>query len=815
MIKVLGKKDAFILSTSHTTYCFRVTDTLHLEHLYYGASLGDAEKLDENDILTMAEKKEFEEGNMVVYDADHKNCTLENMCLEMSSYGKGDIREPFIEVTHNDGSTTCDFLFEKAEITGTKEAFATLPGSYFTEEKSGETASADAAASMSHLTVTLKDKQYDLTLELHYYVYEDCDVICRSAKLLNHGKHAVKIGRLMSSQLDFDDAGYIVRTFTGAWAREMQRSDTPLNAGTFVNSSFTGSSSNRANPFVMLHRPETSEKSGLCYGLNLVYSGNHYECAQVNAYGKTRVVTGINPQNFSFVLRPEEAFEAPEAVLTCSDQGYSGVSHQMHAFVREHIVRGKWKHKPRPVLLNSWEAAYFDINENKLIKLAKAAKEVGVELFVMDDGWFGRRNDDAHSLGDWQENEKKLPSGLSGLAKAINNLGLDFGIWVEPEMISVNSELYEKHPDWAMAVPGKPHSEGRNQRILDLCNPDVCEYVIESMEKVFRSAHISYVKWDMNRIFSDIYSPYLAKHALEGADQNDGSVQGETAHRYMMGLYRIAKTLTEEFPDILFEGCAAGGNRFDLGIMCYFPQIWGSDNTDAICRAHIQEGISYGYPMSAVSAHLSSCPNHQTLRDVGMDTRFAVALFGIFGLECNLSDMKKDTLEELAAMIALYKEWRDVLQGGDFYRGRSGGNIHEWTCVSKDQKKAVGMLLQEMVTPNMQFEKYTASGLNPEYKYHFYNITRKYDIRKFGDLINTAAPIHVKQDSVLHNVIAKFVTMPGESEDTVTSGQVLMTAGIKLKPAYSGTGYNENTRYFQDFCSRLYFMEVVDNETKL
>lgn len=854
MIRRLENINAFILSTKNTTYCFRVTDTGHLEHLYYGVSLGDPAALSKDDLMAMAEKKEFEEGNMVVYDARHKNCTLENMRLEMSSYGKGDIREAFVEITHADGSRTCDFLFEKAEVTYEKQPFQTLPGSYFTEENG--ILAGDDVSRYSHLRLTLSDKNYDVSLQLHYYVYEDCDVICRSAKLINQGSNAIRVDRLMSSQLDLEDSGYLVRTFTGAWAREMHLSDTLLKAGTFVNSSYTGTSSNRANPFVMLHKEGTGEKTGLCYGLNLIYSGNHYECVQVNAYGKTRVVAGINPQGFSFRLQAGEALEAPEAVMTCSGSGFSGVSLSMHAFIREHIVRGAWQKKPRPVLLNSWEAAYFDINESKLLKLARAAKEAGAELFVMDDGWFGERNDDAHSLGDWQPNEKKLPNGLAHLADAVNAIGLDFGLWVEPEMVNTNSRLYKRHPDWAMAVPDKPHSEGRNQRVLDLCNPDVCKYIIKSMTKVLGSANISYVKWDMNRIFSDVFSPYLAhleeqegypaekkkgystgqeeKHPtgqaeMDPADGNAeqtaalpvkiggtgknpferGSLQGETAHRYCMGLYRIMRTLTKKFPDILFEGCAAGGNRFDLGILCYFPQIWASDNTDAICRAHIQEGISYGYPMNVLTSHLSSCPNHQTLRQVSLDTRFAVAAFGVFGLECNLVDMKKEELSEIAELIRLYKQWREVLQTGDFYRGRSAG-IHEWTCVAKDKKRAVGMLMQELVTPNMQYEKYTPSGLNPAYRYHFYNIGKRHDVRKFGDLINTAAPVHVKQDSLLHNVIAKFVTMPGEVEDYVISGQVLMNAGVMLKPAYAGTGYNENTRYFQDFCSRLYFMEAVE-----
>ena len=470
------------------------------------------------------------------------------------------------------------------------------------------------------------------------------------------------------------------------------------------------------------------------------------------------------------------------------------MSQNMHHFVKECIVRGRWKNKIRPVLLNSWEASYFDINESKLLKLAKAGKDVGIELFVMDDGWFGKRDDDKSSLGDWHVNRKKLPNGVEGLCKKVNDLGLDFGIWVEPEMVNVDSELYRAHPDWVMDIPGKPHTEGRNQRILDLANPEVVDYLIAQMEKVFSSANIAYVKWDMNRIFSDVYSRYLP------ADR-----QGETAHRYILGLYRMMKTLTEEFPDILFEGCSSGGHSCDLGILSFFPQIWASDDTDAVYRANGQTGYSYGYPMNTVSAHVSACPNHQTLRTAPLETRFNVAAFGVCGYECNLCDMKKEELSEIKNQIEIYKNWRDVLQYGDFYRGRSG-NIHEWTCVSRDKTKAVGMIMQELVEPNKQFEQYFPKGLDKKVKYIFSNRDLKYNIKYFGDLVNTASPIHIKQDSLMHNIVSKFVKMQGEKEEYIASGSTLMS-GVKLTQGFAATGYNEETRFFQDFGSRIYFME--------
>ncbi len=777
------KSGCFILDTKNTTYCFNVMETGHLEHLYYGRLISIVEA------LPMMEKHQFAPGNTSTYDSEHGTFSLEDACLEMSSYGKGDIREPFIEVVHDDGGFTSDFLYDSYMILDGGPKLKTLPCSY------------DDKGQVEGLIITLKDKWYNLTLELSYYVYEECDVITRCARLINDSGKSVSIKRILSTQLDFDTPEYIFSTFNGSWGREMERYDTRINAGKHVNASYAGVSSNRANPFVMLSKETTSEDFGDCYGINLVYSGNHYEAVEVNGYGKTRFVSGINPQSFSYMLEPGECFEAPEAVMTYSHEGFNGMSQHMHQFVREHIVRGQWKYKDRPVLLNSWEASYFDINERKLLKLAKAGKEVGIELFVMDDGWFGTRDNDAQSLGDWTVNDKKLPNGLDGLCKKIKSLGLEFGIWVEPEMVNVNSKLYEEHPDWVLQIPGKCHSEGRNQRVLDLTKPQVREYIIESMKKVFSSADISYVKWDMNRIFSDVYSDGLSPDR-----------QGEVFHRYVIGLYEVMQTLTEAFPNILFEGCAAGGNRFDLGILCYFPQIWASDNTDAVSRANIQTGYSYGYPMSTVSAHVSACPNHQTLRTTPLESRFNTASFGVLGYECNLCDMKKEDVAAIKAQIELYKNWRHDMQFGSFYRGRgysngTYGNITEWTCVSQDKKKAVGYVAQKLVSPNTQYEYYKAKGLDADRKYHFYNRFLKYNVKNFGDLVNTVAPIHVKQDSLVHDIIAKFVKLDGETEDYTLSGGMLMYSGVKLKQSFGGTGYNEQVRYFQDFCSRIYFME--------
>ena len=671
------------------------------------------------------------------------------------------------------------------------------------------------------LTLTLTDKDNYLKLELIYCVYSDTDVITRTARLVNEGDGDIKIEKIMSCQIDFDPGSYVFSTFTGAWAREMKRTDMSVSSARLVNSSYTGSSSNRANPFVMLSRRGCTEDYGEVYGFNLVYSGNHYESVEKSSHGKVRFLSGINPTSFSWNLSKGESFLTPEAVMTYSSLGYNGMSGQMHDFVSKHILRGPWKDRLRPVLLNSWEAAYFKISESKLLRLARKAKSVGIELFVMDDGWFGERSDDSSSLGDWYPNKKKLPHGVKGICDKVRRLGLEFGIWVEPEMVNRNSELYRAHPDWAMEIPGKEHSEGRWQMVLNLANAEVQDYLIKAMSDVFSSADISYVKWDMNRNFSDIFSRSLPPDR-----------QGETAHRYILGLYRVMMELTKKFPDILFEGCASGGNRFDLGILSFFPQIWASDDSDAVSRSEIQTGYSYGYPMSTVTAHVSDCPNHQTLRRTPIETRFNVASFGVLGYECNLCDMSKDDIEAIRAQIRMYKEWREVMQFGRFYRVSSShdsgscdgdvlgapgssvleplpGNEVSWTVVSPDKSKAVSMIMQLLTHPNSQWSVLRPSGLDPEMKYHLEGREMKFDLREFGGLVNYVAPVHVKQDGFLHNLIARFYKMNSEKESHDMYGDAMMYAGVHLRSAFASGGYNENMRYYPDFGSRIYTIQKV------
>lgn len=783
MIRKTG--ELFLLETKDTTYCFRIMQSGHLEHLYYGKKISLSE-----DYQVLTEKIKFIGGTEIAYSREHPQVGLENLCLEMSSYGKGDIREPFIEITHEDGTSTCDFLYKEARLLDRKEDLKTLPSAYLNASSEDNNVS---------LEIELFDKNYNITLLLIYSVFYESNVITRSAKVINSSKHNISLNRMMSGQLDLDMDEYMISTFHGAWAREMKRYNVAATPGMWVNDSKAGTSSNRSNPFFMVSEKVASEDYGDCYGFNLIYSGNHYSAAEVNSMGKLRIIQGIAPSGFQFLLMQGDTFEAPESVMTYSGNGFTGMSHNMHHFIRNHIVRGEWKDKTRPILMNSWEANYFKFNEGKLINQAKAAQKAGIELFVLDDGWFGKRNDDTVSLGDWKENRKKLNSGLKGLPEKINELGMDFGIWVEPEMVNEDSNCFRHHPDWAVKIPGTQPSTGRNQLILDFTREEVRFYIVEEMSRIFSSANISYVKWDMNRIFSDYYSPSL-----------EAGRQKEFGHRYIMGLYQVLDVLTKRFPKILFESCASGGNRFDLGMLCYMPQIWASDNTDAICRAAIQTGYSYGYPMSVIGAHVSGCPNHQTLRTTSLDTRFEVAAFGLLGYECNIAELSLEERNKISEQIAFYKQYRRTLQFGDFYRIKCDEKgIYQWLTVDLDKSRALGLYLQKEVIPNFSYGKFKTKGLANNKRYHFSNRQHIFNIKEFGGLINMISPIHIKQDSLTHNVIAMVKKMPGEVEDCAAYGDAFNHAGVKLKQGFSGTGYEEDIRLFQDYASRMYLWEEI------
>lgn len=769
MIRVFGKEQpAFVLDSPGLSYAFRILPTGQPELLCCCARIPLET---EGEVLALSEPRAFAPGNTVVYDREHPELSLEDVCLECSAPGKGDSREPMLVLVNPDGSRSSDFIYQSHTIDDIQPPQSPLPGSYA------------EAGGAEHLCVTYRDRNCGLTLETHYWLWADCDCLCRRNVLRNSGAGAVELERFLSMQLDLPERNLAVTGFFGAWAREMEKHCTPLSAGKLVLESRGGASSSRCNPFFIVHDPAATEQAGDCWGFHLLYSGSHYAAVERSPFGKTRIVSGIQPEGFRWLLAPGESFESPEAVLCHSPAGFTGLSQKLHFFVREHVVRGRWKRKTRPILLNSWEACYFDISERGLVSLAKAGRDIGVELFVMDDGWFTGRSDDSRALGDWTPDRKKLPDGLAGLCRRINALGMQFGIWVEPEMVNCDSALFRAHPDWAMSIPGQPHAEGRRQRLLDLANPAVQDHLIETLTAL--------------RNFSDVFSPHLPARQ-----------QGEAAHRYILGLYRLLGELTRRFPNILFEGCASGGNRFDLGILCFFPQIWASDNTDALARARIQEGYSYGYPLSCVAAHVSACPNHQTLRNAPLDSRFAVAAFGLLGYELDPRDLPPAKRKELRAQVETYRRWREVLQFGDFYRVRSG-NGHQWCCVAPDKGRAVGLFLRELAQANRPNDRFFAKGLDPAQRYRFRNEPKAVDVRRFGSLINTSSPIHIRPDSLLHDLVAKVVKLPGERKDHVLSGAQLMAAGVPLKQGFSAVGHDARVRCMPDFASRLYFMEAV------
>lgn len=617
------KHKIFRLETNNTLYKFELLKSGHLRHLYYG------DKANENDY-----PRGKDIGDTIRYEKG-SDLFLEDELLEVSSVGKGDIKEPFVQITNSDGSLTNDFLYVSHTIDKTQPSLSDLPTSY---------------GSDCHLILRLKDYRFNINLELHYFVYEKYDVITRYSRVVNYQKESIALNRLMSLQLDFINSNNSFTCFKGSWANEFHKVTSPINQIRLVNSSSVGSSSSRANPFVMISSCDASEDTGQVVGLNLVYSGNHYECVDTTIYNKSRFLTGINPDNFSFVLNHNDSFESPEAIMTYSNEGYNGMSKNMHEFIRNCIVRGEHKNKTRPILINTWEAFYFDLNEEKLIDLASKARQLGIELFVLDDGWFKARNDDTSSLGDWICDTKKIPNGLNNLS---NKIGMQFGIWVEPEMVNTNSDLYHNHPEWCIEYPH--HSEGRNQRYLDLSNPEVVDYLIEVMSDVFTTSDCSYVKWDLNRIMSDIYSKCQQS-------------QTETIHRYYLGFYRLCKELNKRFPHVLFEGCSGGGNRFDLGILCYFSQIWASDNTDADVRRRMLHDYSYGYPQSVIGAHVSACPNHQTGNTYPLKYRYDVAKFGCFGYELDLNKLTEEELLEVQNQIIDFKENRELYQFGQLIR---------------------------------------------------------------------------------------------------------------------------------------------------
>ncbi len=666
MAEIIIKDNLFHLRNDDVSYIIGILEGGIPAHLYFGKRL---EGINPAAVLRRYELNT--EGKWSPH-----NSALDHTPHEYPSHGLGDLREGALSVRQKDGTRSVDLRYAGYEVVEGKPGIPGLPATFGDNAKT--------------LLLHLKDELIGLEATLSYTLFDDVAGVMRHAELHNASDSDLYIERAYSLSLDLPDSNYDLITLSGKWAREREMFRRPLVMGEQGVSSLRGATSLFTSNMLFLARPEATEAQGEVIGAALVYSGNFTASVHVDANRCSRVFLGLNGVDFSWKLTPGVTFHTPEAVTVYSDAGLGGMSAQFHRVCGEHLVRGKFAHAPRPILLNNWEATYFNFNEEKLVKIAQTAADVGVELFVLDDGWFGHRDDDHTSLGDWYVDEKKLPLGMKHLSDQVHAMGLKFGLWFEPEMVSPKSDLYEKHPDWAIHIDGRVPVEQRNQLTLDLSREDVQDYVYECVASHLREDGIDYVKWDMNRHFSNIGS------ALLPADQ-----QKEQPHRYMLGLYRVLEKLVNEFPDVLFESCSSGGGRFDMGMLHYMPQTWTSDNTDALCRCQIQYSTSLVFPPFAMGSHVSAVPNHQTGRITPIATRGNVAMSGCFGYELDLNTLTAEELEIVRSQIKRIKELRNTLLYGDFHRlvNPCEGQDTAWITVSKDKNEAVFMFVRALHLP--------------------------------------------------------------------------------------------------------------------
>ena len=768
------QSNVFYLDTENTSYWFRITGHKHLEHVHYGV------RLPHGGIDSLLHKRSAITGATVDYGQhEEDNYSLDALCLEWSGIGRGDYRISPAELRMPDGSFTSDFVYQSHRQVKGCAPMSALPGAY------------DDTDTAETLIIELQDESNALSLALYYTVFEKTDVITRRAVLTNHCERSVEIRKLMSMNLDMENRNFSMITFDGGWIKETHRHDRKLQYGTFVNSSCTGASSNRHNPGFLLAEEGASEEHGGVYGFNLIYSGNHYGAAELAFNDLVRVQIGINPQCFSWTLSTGESFETPEAIMTYSDHGFNGMSAHFHDFINAHIIRGDWKNQERPVLLNNWEAHFFKFTEGRLLRLARRAKKLGVELFVLDDGWFGSRNSDTAGLGDYAVNRKKLPGGLRRFSEKLDKMGLKFGLWFEPEMVNVDSELYRAHPEYAVTTPGKAPGFGRNQLVLDLCNPAVRDYIVENVSRILDQNNIAYVKWDMNRHISDAYSACIEN-------------QGEFFHRYMLGLYEVLRRIFYERPHILFESCSSGGNRFDAGMLCFCQQVWTSDDTDPIERLEIQRGISYLYPLSTMGAHVSSAPHQQTLRNTPLSTRFNVSSFGCLGYELDLKYLSYVERKEIKEQIVFYKAHRKTLQYGRFYRLPSyKQNKRIWQCVASGE--SIAGFFQTLSTASEGNDILPLRGLDGEAIYAIETKPQRIMVERFGGLVKHILPVELDPRGFILRTANKLYALGDCVESYAASGRQLM-CGVHLNNQFIGSGYNENIRLLGDYGASLYLI---------
>lgn len=702
----------FKIDTNNTSYIFGIVDEGYLGHLYYG------DKIEDIDVAYLGR---FEEYPFYPSKCNRERCSfLDLIKAEYPGHGIGDYREDAIRVKASDGTTVVDLLFDSYEIIDGKPELKDLPASFANED------------STKTLKVVMKDKRTGLKVELLYSVFEKTDIITRSVNVINEGKTPLYIEKVMSACFDIEDEGFEALTLHGSWARERHIDITEINHAKISVESVRGETSHQDHPFIAIKTKGADYDHGKVYAMNFVYSGNFKTVVAKDQFDQVRMVMGIHPDDFNWKLNANDSFQAPEVVMTYSGSGLNKMSNNFHDFYRNNLIRSKYKDKKRPILINNWEATYFEFNTEKLIAIAKDASKLGIEMLVMDDGWFGNRSSDDMALGDWQVNEEKLSGGLDNLVKEVNKLGMKFGIWFEPEMISPDSNLYREHPDWAIAVKGRVATESRHQYVLDITRKEVRDYAYECVAKILRSTNIEYVKWDMNRQLTDICSVEL-----------DADRIGEFFHRYVLAVYDMQNRLVTEFPDLLLENCSGGGARFDPGMLYYSPQIWCSDDTDAIERLLIQEGTSIVYPLSTMGAHVSDCPNHTVGRVTPFETRGNVALAGTFGYELDVTKIPESDREMIPKQVEMYHKYNDLVREGDYVRVASYSENKIYDCygvVKKDKTKALFTYVQVMARANYHSRILKLKGLDEN---------KKYKITIKGDKFENADQLVQFRDKVL------------------------------------------------------------------
>jgi alpha-galactosidase len=781
VLPAAGPGPVFHVSTRRTSLVMRVGRFGHLEQVHYGPPVTGLDTHGIDSLLV----KPTPTGMAVAYSAEDEAYSLDAVPLAWSSIGKGDFREPPMEVRMPDGTVVADLTYRAHEVlAGPLPPQDGLPGAL------------DPTGLAATLVLTLVDLVGGVELDVVVTAYPDSDVITRRAVLRNVGGSVVTIRALMSMMLDLPDLGFDLVTFDGSWIAEAHEHRRPLGPGLTVNASSTGDSSSRHNPGVLLVEHRATEEHGAAFGFNLVYSGNHRTGVDRTTYGQVRVTSGINPVGLEWVLAPGQRFETPEAVMTFSGSGVGGVSANFHGFVGRHVVRGEWADRERPVKLNTWESTFFDVADRPLRSMAKAAADLGVELFVLDDGWFGDRDDDHRGLGDWVVNPGKFPHGLRPLAEEVESLGMTFGLWFEPECVNEDSDLFRAHPDWALRVPGRVASPSRHQLTLDLSRADVRDHLVEAIGAVLDDAPIGYVKWDMNRHLSDVGSAVTPP--------------GELVHRHILGLYDVLGRVFGPRPHILLESCSSGGNRFDLGMLCFSPQIWASDDTDPIERLDIQLGLARLYPPSTTGAHVSASPHQQTLRATPLSTRFNVAALGVLGYELDPRDLNAGERREVRDQIAFYKEHRRTLQFGRWHRSDPVKEHQvDVTVVAPDASSAIHGHYQLRARADDRGDRLPVRGLDPGRHYRMGTRPQGLDLTAFGGLLKHVLPRQINPTGKIIGTAARHYRLPDAVEEYAATGATLM-AGVVPVEQFIGTGYTKETRMLGDGGSTLYVIEDLD-----